>query len=74
MFKVDFIVLICFVIILETSKPENSFLFSFLKSFTMNDHLIVLKKINQKSLLKPYHLIDFHKSLVIFKPEIFTKY
>ena len=43
MFKVDSIVFICFLINPETSKPENSSLFSFLKTFTMYDHLIVLK-------------------------------
>ena len=43
MFKVDSIVFICFLLIPETSKPENSSLFSFLKTSTMYDHLIVLK-------------------------------
>ena len=42
MFKFDSTV-ICFLIIPETSKPENPSLFSFLKTFTMYDHLIVLK-------------------------------
>ena len=40
--KYDFVVFICFLITLETSKLENSSLFSFLKTFTMYD-LIVLK-------------------------------
>ena len=43
MFEVDSIVLICFLIIPETSKPENPSLFSFLKLFTVYDHPIVLK-------------------------------
>ena len=63
MFKVDSIVLICFLIIPETSKQENSSLLDFLKPFAMYGHLIVLKKIlNQNSLLKPNQLTDFHKS------------
>ena len=45
MVKVDFTVFICFLILPGISKPENSSLFSFLKSFTMYDHLIVLKQI-----------------------------
>ena len=48
MLKIDYIVFICFLIILEISKPENSSLFSFLKKKTqkkqtMCDHLIVRK-------------------------------
>ena len=43
MFIVDSIVFMCFLIIPETNKPENSSLFSFLKPFTMYGHLIVLK-------------------------------
>ena len=45
MFKVDSIVLICFLIIPEASKQENSSLLDFLKPFAMYGHLIVLKKI-----------------------------
>ena len=43
MFKVDSVISICFLIIPETIKPENSSLFSVLNPFTMYDHLIVLK-------------------------------
>ena len=43
MVKVDSIVFICFQIITETSQPEKSSVFSFLKTLTMHDHLIALE-------------------------------
>ena len=58
MFMVDSIVFICFLIIPETSKPENSSLFSFLKPFAVYDHLIVLKYIfHSKNSLKTISII-----------------
>ena len=43
MVKVDSIIFICFQIIPETSKPEKSSVFSFLKTLTVYDHLIALE-------------------------------
>ena len=75
---VDSIVFICFLIIPETNKPENSFLFSFLKPFTIYDHLIGLKLIAKSKIFLKTISIHFHKGvfliLVIFKPESVTKY
>ena len=50
MFIVDSIVFLCFLIIPETGKPEYSSLFSFLKLFTMYDHLIALMYIFQSKI------------------------
>ena len=67
MVKVGSIVFICFLIILETNKPENSSLYCFLKTFTMYDLFIVLKLIFKSKILKPYQSIDFHKGVFLKK-------
>ena len=75
MFKVDSVVLICSLIIPETS------LFTFLKPLAMYVHLIVLKKIFKSKLSCKTISTDglpqrclFLKKIAIFKSKYFTKY
>ena len=78
MLKIDYIVFICFLIILETSKPENSSLFSFLKKKHKKTNYVwppYSSKVNTyiKNLLKAYQLIDFPKCVVFLFSVFFKK-
>ena len=77
MLKIDYIVFICFLIILETSKPENSSLCIFLKKKQKKNYVWppYSSKVNTyiKNLLKAYQLIDFPKCVVFLFSVFFKK-